>query len=296
MADRGNSNQITRDYLDSLLIESRYLNSDIPSTELTLYGRTFPTPIMTAALSHLDHFMFPGALKAYAEGTAAAGAVLWLGMAGDEDIQTCADSGAGMVEIIKPYADRDQMYRRMEQAERLGLLAVGVDIDHSFGNDGSYDVVHDDPMRPLTSAELSELVRATKLPFIVKGVLSVRDAETSLACGAQGILLSHHNNRVPYAVPPLYALPEIARMVGGRAPIFVDCEISSGADAFKALALGATAVGVGRPLMTAIKDNGAQGVTDWLNNATAELRKLMAFTGCTDLGKMDPTVIHPRNF
>ena len=75
-------------------------------------------------------------------------------------------------------------------------------------------------------------------------------------------------------------------------PLFVDCEIKTGMDAFKALALGAKGVCIGRPLMTAIKQGGADGVRDYLLKAKGELKKAMAFTGCADLSKMDPTVIH----
>ena len=63
-------------------------------------------------------------------------------------------------------------------------------------------------------------------------------------------------------------------------------------DAFKALALGASAVCIGRPLMTAIKHSGAEGVTEYLQKANDELAKAMAYTGCTDLGRMDPAVVH----
>ena len=82
----GNSNVITRQYLDSLLIETRYMNSTNPDLTMNLYGRSFKSPIMTAALSHLDQFMFEGATKAYAEGTANADAILWLGMADDKHL------------------------------------------------------------------------------------------------------------------------------------------------------------------------------------------------------------------
>lgn len=297
MSEKGNSNSITRAYLDSLLIETRYINSASPNTELTLYGEKFPTPIMTAALSHLDKFMFPGANEAYAKGAAAAGVVLWLGMAEeDEEVETCAKSGTKMIEIIKPYADRDKIYKKIKKAEELGHLAVGVDIDHPFGEDGSPDIVDGIEMRAITTQDLTEIVKSTKLPVITKGVLSVHDAEISLACGCQGIVLSHHNNRIEYALPPLYALPGIAKVINGRIPIFVDDEIATGMDAFKALSLGATAVGIGRPLMTAIKENGADGVRDYLKKATDELAKAMAYTGCTDLSKMDPGVIHKRDF
>ena len=147
-------------------------------------------------------------------------------------------------------------------------------------------------MTALKTAELREICRDTRLPVIIKGVLSVRDAERCLEAGAQGLVLSHHNNRIEYALPPMALLPEIVEMTGGKVPLFVDCEIKTGMDAFKALALGAKGVCIGRPLMTAIKQDLEHGVRDYLLKATAELKKAMAFTGCTTLETMDPTVIH----
>lgn len=297
MSRIGNSNAITRDYLDSLLIETRYIDSKTPDTKFELYGEEFASPIMTTALSHLDKFMFPGATDAYIKGAAAAGAILMIGMVEeDAEIEACAASGARVIEIIKPYKDRSMIIDKIRRAERLGHLAVGVDIDHPFGPDGSNDIVDGIEMEPITTKDLISIVDSTKLPVIIKGVLSVHDAEISIACGCRGIMLSHHNNRIEYAVPPLYMLPEIAKTAAGRVPVFADCEIATGMDAFKALALGASAVGIGRPLMTAIKEKGADGVREYLEKANAELRKAMAFTGCTDLTKMDPSVIHKRDF
>lgn len=295
MAERtGNSNIITRNYLDSLLIETRYMNSCTPDLTLDLYGQKFPSPIMTAALSHLDHFMFEGADKMYAEGAARAGAITFYGMASESVIETLAGYGAPFVEIIKPYTDREMIYKKIRHAERLGLLAVGIDIDHAFSDNGNHDICMGEEMTPMTTEELKEICASTKLPLMVKGVLSTYDAEECLKAGAQGLVISHHNNRIEYACPPLMVLPDIVKAVNGACPIFVDCEISTGLDAFKALALGATAVCIGRPLMTAIKKNGADGVAEYLKKANEELAKAMAFTGCTDLSKMDPTVIHCR--
>lgn len=290
MADIGNSNRIAREYIDSLRIETRYMDSTHPTLDFTLYGEAFPSPIMTAALSHLDHFMFEGAADALARGAKAANAVLWYGMADEDEIERLSATGARMIEIIKPYADRDLIYSKIRHAEGLGLLAVGVDIDHPFSDDGGVDVVDGQAMAPLRTDELADICRATRLPVIVKGVLSRRDAERCLVAGARGLVLSHHNNRIEYAVPPLAILPEIAA-IAGDVPLFVDCEIRTGMDAFKALALGAKGVCIGRPLMTAIKDSGADGVRDYLLKANAELGKAMAYTGCTDLGRMDASVI-----
>jgi len=292
MSDIGNSNRIAREYLDSLRIETRYMDSDNPVTDFELYGIRAATPIMTAALSHLDHFMHPGAAEALAKGAKEAGAILWYGMAEEEEIERLAAYGGPMIEIIKPYADRDILYRKIEHAEKLGLLAVGVDIDHPFADDGSPDNVSGYEMSPLRTEELREICRGTGLPVIIKGVLSTRDAEKCLGAGARGLVLSHHNNRIEYAIPPMALLPDIVKMADGQAPVFVDCEIRTGMDAFKALALGAKGVCIGRPLMTAIKQDAENGVRDYLVRATNELKKAMAYTGCTTLEKMDPTVIH----
>ena len=292
MSDAGNSNIITRNYIDSLLIETRYMDSTNPTIDYELFGEHFSTPVMTAALSFLDYFMFPGASKALAQGARDADAVLWYGMAEEDEIETLAATGARMIEIIKPFSDRDLIYRKIQHAEKLGLLAVGIDIDHPFTDDGSPDEVSGHKMTALTTRELTEICASTDLPVIAKGVLSKWDADRCLAAGVSGIVLSHHNNRIEYAVPPMAVLPEILKMVGGAFPVFVDGEIRNGMDAFKALALGAKGVCIGRPLMAAIKQDQEHGVRDYIQKTTAQLRKVMAYTGCTDLGKMDPGVIH----
>ena len=293
MANSGNSNEITRRYLDSLLIETRYINSGVPDPGLELYGERFASPIMTAALSHLDRFMYEGATAQYAAAAAETGTLLWLGMAEEAEVERCAAAGARMIEIIKPYADRGKIYEKIRHAESLGLLAVGVDIDHAFADDGGPDSVFGEAMAPLTTAELRDLCACTALPLIVKGVLSVSDANEAVRAGAGGLLLSHHNGRIEYAVPPLMALPEIRRQLVRPVPLFVDGEIRSGMDAFKALALGAAAVGIGRPLMTALRKDGKDGMVSYLLEVRRQLAKAMAYTGCTSLDRMDPSVLRP---
>ena len=123
---------------------------------------------------------------------------------------------------------------------------------------------------------------------------------------------------IQYAVPPLMALPDILSITGRNIPVFVDCGIESGMDAYKCLALGAKAVSVGRHLMPLLKNgrsseshqarldgrvvtdegaaNGADAVAGRINEMTAELAGIMARTGVSALDKMDATVIHRRAF
>ena len=288
-----NPDTITRDYFDSLLLETRYIGSDIPSTKMELFGQEFDTPIMTAALSHL-HNPADG-MAVYGKGAALSNAAHWVGMGEDAELESVVATGAKSIKIIKPHADNREVFRKIEHAVKVGCFAVGMDTDHAFNSNGGYDDVFGLPMRPKSVEELAEFVQAAGVPFIVKGVMSPRDAEKCAKAGCAGMVVSHHHGMVQYSVPPLMVLPEIISAVGDSMPVFVDCGIISGMDAYKCLALGAKAVSVGRHLMPLLKD-GAQAVSDRINEMTTELAGIMARTGVKSLDDMDPTVIHRRNF
>ena len=289
-----NSDKITRDYFDSLLIESRYIDSELPSTKLELYGKSFDTPVMTAALSHLGNTAENGMVK-YAQAAAKANAVHWVGMGEDEELEEITATGAATIKIIKPHADNNEVFRKIEHAKKAGCFAVGMDIDHAFNGNGGYDNVLGLPMKPKSTEELRDFVQAAGIPFIVKGVLSTKDAEKCLKAGCKGIQLSHHHGIMSYAVPPLMMLSEILQVTRGEIPVFIDCGIESGMDVYKCLALGATAVSVGRHLMPLLKE-GADAAAARIKEMTGELAATMARTGIRDLNSFDATVIHQRRF
>lgn len=289
-----NSDKITREYFDSLLLETRYLDSDTPSTQMELFGKTFDTPIMTAALSHLGNTAKDGMIT-YAKGAQLSNAVHWVGMGEDKELENIIATGAATIKIIKPHENNEEVFRKIEHAVNAGCFAVGMDIDHSFKSDGTYDEVLGLKMKPKSTAELIDFVQAAKIPFIVKGVQSAKDAAKCLKAGCAGIVVSHHHNMMNFSLPPLMILPEILQAVSNEIPVFVDCGIESGMDAYKALALGATAVSVGRHLMPLLK-SGPNAVSNRINEMNSELRGIMARTGIKELAKMDPSVIHHRNF
>ena len=289
-----NSDKITRDYFDSLLIEPRYIDSDLPSTKFELYGKTFDTPIMTAALSHLGNTAENG-MVIYAQAAAKANAVHWVGMGEDKELEDICATGAATIKIIKPHADNKEIFRKIEHAKKAGCFAVGMDIDHAFNGSGGYDNVLGLPMKAKSTEELADFVKAAEIPFIVKGVLSTKDAEKCLKAGCKGIQLSHHHGIMSYAVPPLMMLKEILEVVRGEIPVFIDCGIESGMDVYKCLALGARAVSVGRHLMPLLK-KGPDATADRIKEMTGELAATMARTGVRDLKSFDPTIIHQRTF
>ena len=288
----GDSNAITRDYFDSLLLECRYIDSDLPDTSFALFGEKFDTPIMTAALSHL-HNICDNAMVEIAKGAKDANAVHWVGMGEKEEFPEIFGTGAKTIRIIKPHADNKDVLWRIEQAVSLGALAVGIDIDHAYAWNGGYDNVLGLPMRPKSLEEIKMFVEKAGIPFVVKGVLSVSDALKCVEAGVSGIVVSHHHGIMNYAVPPLQILPDIVKAVDGKMKIFVDCGVESGMDVYKALALGADAVCVGRAVMKPLEE-GAEGVRKKLAEMTTELATVMARTGVKKLSEMDSSVIWQR--
>ena len=286
MADLpGDSIQIARDYLESLLVESRLVGAVQPTTEFSFLGKQFKTPIMTAALSHID-------LVGMAVGAADAGAPVSIGMGDNEAFEKVLSTGAKVMKIIKPYANRDEVFSRIRFAQEHGAIAVGMDIEHSIhAGDAEADNVLGFPMKLPTMEELRRFIRASELPFFITGALSVQDAERCLDLGCAGIILSHHNGLMRYAVPPVRLLPKIRAAIGHQLLVIADGGFETGFDAFKALALGADAVTVGRPLITALKEKGAEGVKEKLSDMTAQLQAMMYRTGSPDLKHIDPSVI-----
>ena len=291
----GDSNHITREYFDSLLIEMRHIDAVSPCTKLTLFGETFSTPIMTAAFSHLSQFgVHPDGMVEMAKGAKAANAVNFAGMGSDEELTRMTATGAKTIKIIKPEVDNDIIFKNIAHAEACGCLAVGIDVDHAYNNRGEQDVIDGMPMTGKSLAEIKQFVSSTKLPFVIKGVLSVQDAMKCMEAGVQGIVVSHHSGLMQYATPPLMMLPQIAKAVNGKMQIFVDCGVNSAYDAFKAIALGANAVSLGRIILPALKEGGAKGIEDAFNNMTAELAGIMSKTCAPNLAAIESSLIHKR--
>ena len=290
----GSSARLTREYYDALLIEMRTIDAVAASTELTLWGESFSTPVMTAALSGLNK-IHPDGLVEVARGAAKAGAVMWCGIGDEEELAKIIETGAKTIKIIKPYADTDLIFQKIKQAEKCGAFAVGMDIDFIFGPTRNRGYAMSWPVSPKTQQELKSYIQATKLPFVLKGILSGQDAQKALDIGAAGIVVSHHGGAVlDYAAPPPMMLPRIAAVVGQRIPVFADCGIAGGADAFKALALGAKAVSVGRAVMAGLAADGAEGVHGVIEKITQELRMVMEMTGTAHCGAFDAGVLHKK--
>ena len=143
---------------------------------------------------------------------------------------------------------------------------------------------------------VDRLREITRLPIVVKGIIDPSDARRSVAHGARAIVVSNHGGRqLDRAPAALAALPKVARAVGRRAEVYFDGGVRRGADILIALALGARAVGVGRPPLWALAAAGESGVERYLTLLTTDLASAMILTGRGSIDRVDRSVIAPAS-
>ena len=146
----------------------------------------------------------------------------------------------------------------------------------------------------LTWGDLSFLREVTSLPILLKGILDPDDARRAVELGIDGIVVSNHGGRqVDGAIASLDALPDVVDAVAGRIPVLLDSGIRSGADVFKALALGARAVLLGRPYVYGLALAGQRGVQEVIRNLLADFDLTMGLAGCASLDEIAPGRLTP---
>ena len=140
--------------------------------------------------------------------------------------------------------------------------------------------------------DLSFLRDLTSLPILLKGVLDPADARAAVEHGVDGVIVSNHGGRqVDGAIASLDALPAIVGAVGGEIPVLLDSGIRGGADAFKALALGARAVLIGRPYAYGLGIAGERGAREVIRNFRAEFDLTMGLAGCSSASEITPAMV-----
>ena len=150
-------------------------------------------------------------------------------------------------------------------------------------DNGIHTVLHHAP----TWVDVRQLVARTRLPVLLKGILHPDDARAALDCGVAGVIVSNHGGRtLDTAITPAAALPMVAAAVGDQMAVLVDGGLRRGTDVFKALALGAHAVLIGRPVVFALAHAGAMGVAHAIRLLRDELEMAMALCGCATLDQI----------
>lgn len=144
----------------------------------------------------------------------------------------------------------------------------------------------------ITWKDVAWIATQTKLPILLKGIMSPEDAVLAVESGAAGIIVSNHGARQLDTVPAtISVLPGIIAAVKDRVPVFVDGGIRRGTDVLKALAMGAKAVFLGRPILWGLSVNGEQGVYDVLTLLKTELQQAMTLAGIRNLSEINKSLL-----
>ena len=198
-----------------------------------------------------------------------------------------ANNGYGIT-TIKPW-NMEMIRQKLELALTANPFAIAMDID---GAGLPFLKNMEPPAGSKTIEELKQIIEWAGKPFILKGIMTAKGALKALEAGAQAIVVSNHGGRVLDHCPSTAeVLPEIADAVGGKMTILVDGGIRTGIDVFKALALGADAVLIGRPFVNVIYGAGEEGVKIYVERLKAELADTMTMCGAHSLADIDRSMV-----
>jgi isopentenyl diphosphate isomerase/L-lactate dehydrogenase-like FMN-dependent dehydrogenase/biotin carboxylase len=187
------------------------------------------------------------------------------------------------IPVFKPRYDNKLIMERFDAARDAGAIAVAVDIDAA-----SFLTMELKGQATATKNfdEVRELAVAAQVPFLLKGILSARDAEAAFRAGVSGVIVSNHGGRVnDSSVSPVDALRPIRKAVGPDKLVIYDGGVRSGGDVLKAIAFGADLVMIGRPVMVAAVGGGIQGVRQYFNRIGSELKRAMTFAGVRNIAE-----------
>ncbi|KAK5803351.1 hypothetical protein PVK06_030996 [Gossypium arboreum] len=300
----------------------------------TILGFRISMPIMVAptAMQKMAH---PEGECATARAASDAGTIMTLSTYANSSVEEVASTRSG-IRFFQLYVhkDRNLVAQLVRRAERAGFKAIALtadtprlgrreaDIKNRFnlppyltlnnfeGLDlGKIDKTDDSGLASYAANQIDQslswkdvkwLQTITSLPILVKGVLTAEDTKLAIEAGAAGIIVSNHGARqLDYVPATIMALEEVVKAAQGKVPVFLDGGVRRGTDVFKALALGASGVFIGRPVVFALAVDGEAGVRKVLQMLHDELELTMALSGCRSLKEITRNHVvadwdHPR--
>lgn len=268
-------------------------------TSIELFGKKFNLPVFAGpvgavTLHYSDKYNDVTYNDTLVSACAANGIAAFTGDGVDANVMTAATEairktdGVG-VPTVKPW-NIDTIRTKMEQVKKSGAFCVAMDVDAAGL---PFLKGMNPPAGPKSVAELKDIVEAAGRPFIVKGIMTVKGALKAKEAGAAGIVVSNHGGRVLDQCPATAeVLPEIVEALKGSGmKIFVDGGIRTGTDVFKALAMGADAVIIARPFVTAVYGGGAEGVEAYVKKIAGEFEDTMSMCGAFTLDEITSDMV-----
>ncbi|MBN2039386.1 MAG: alpha-hydroxy-acid oxidizing protein [Spirochaetes bacterium] len=270
-----------------------------PDTSASFFGIPLSLPVMAAPVTGTVTNMC-GAIdeleynRAVVAGCIEAGTMAFVGDGASPEkykigIQAIAENEGIGVPVFKPRSENKDIIMRIKRAEQNHAAAVGMDIDAVVFKTMA---MKNQSVGPKSVEELKEIISNTHLPFILKGIMNVKDAALAVEAGAHGIIVSNHGGRVLDEMPgSMDVLEEIVREVKGYVHILIDGGFRTGVDILKALALGADFVLIGRPVTIAAVGMRQKGVSFYLKTLKRELELAMILTGSSKISEITPDTV-----
>lgn len=267
-------------------------------TSFQLFGRHFALPVFAAPIGAMqlhygDKYDDLTYSKILVSACREAGIAAFTGDGVDPAVleggasAVAGNKGHGVL-TIKPW-DENTLKEKMKLVEMAKPFAVAMDID-AAGLPFLKNLTP--PAGSKTVEELREIAELAGVPFILKGIMTVQGAKKALEAGASGIVVSNHGGRVLSQCPATAeVLPTIAEAVGEEMTVLVDGGIRTGMDVFKALALGASGVLIGRPFVNMVYGAGAQGVNAYVEKLRTELSDTMGMCGAHSLAEIERSMV-----
>lgn len=286
------------DALDAVKLKTRLITPHKkPDTSTTLFGREVSLPVMASSVSGVAVSMGGGMeefdfAKCILQGCVDAGSFGFIGNTAtvdpyDAQIKAVKEVGIG-VNIFKPQAN-EEIINLMAAAKEAGAIAVGVDLDGCGSTNWERA---GKPVYRKSKEDLKELVEATSLPFIAKGIMSVEDALDAVDAGVSGIDVSNHGGRALDSTKGVAeVLPYIVKAVDGKVTVTAGGGVRTGFDVLKLLALGADGVLLGRDIIRSVLGGGARGVKLHLDYILSDLVRGMVLTSCNSIADIDEKII-----
>lgn len=317
---------------DRLALRYRVMR-DISNRSLatTVLGQDIDMPIIVAPTAFHNMATADGEL-ATVRAAGAVGTIMTLSTLSTTAVEDVTDAASGPVWFqLYVYTDRDATKSLVRRAEEAGCKALVLTVDAQIwgrrerdehndfqlpsglvmknleaSGDGSFPEVEGSGLaayvnekfdKALTWKDLDWLASLTDLPVLVKGVVRGDDAMRAVENGAAGVVVSNHGGRQLDTSPAtIEVLPEVVAAVDNRAPVLIDGGIRRGTDVLKALALGAAAVQVGRPVLWGLAANGEDGARHVLELLRDELDLAMALCGVTSVSELTPDLVRATNW
>ncbi len=269
-----------------------------PVTNVSILGKELALPILAAPIGGVsfnmgDCISEEDYIKSVIFGCREKGII---GCTGDGVPDFIHETGLSVIKqadghgipFIKPWED-EELFEKLHKAENSGVDIMGIDIDAAglitlkkMGR----------PVTPKTVEKLGDIIKSVSAKFILKGIMTVKDAVLAVDAGADAIVVSNHGGRVLDFTPGVASvLPDICDAVKGKITILSDGGVRTGGDVLKLLALGADAVMIGRPFSIAAVGGCQKGVEKYIDKIRLELEQVMVLTGVSTIGDVSRDIL-----